>query len=44
MIEANLKNLLIKKEKTNRILKRTKKLLDLKIKQTIKFCNDRKFL
>ena len=42
--EANLKNLLIKKEKTNMILKRTKKLLDLKIKQTIKFCNDRKFL
>ena len=42
--EANLKNLLIKKEKTNIILKRTKKLLDLKIKQTIKFCNDRKFL
>jgi hypothetical protein len=40
--EANLKNLLIKKEKTNIILKRTKKLLDLKIKQTIKFCNDRK--
>jgi len=44
MIEANLKNLLIKKEKTNIVLKRTKKLLDLKIKQTIKFCNDRKFL
>ena len=42
--EANLKNLLIKKEKTNNILKRTKKLLDLKIKQTIKFCNSRKFL
>jgi hypothetical protein len=44
LFETNLKNLLIKKEKTNNILKRTKKLLDLKIKQTIKFCNDRKFL
>jgi hypothetical protein len=39
VIEANLKNLLIKKEKTNNILKRTKKLLDLKIKQSIKLCN-----
>ena len=37
--EANLKNLLIKKEKTNIVLKRTKKLLDLKIKQSIKLCN-----
>jgi len=44
IIETNLKNLLIKKEKTNIILKRTKKLLDLKIKQSIKFCNSRKFL
>jgi len=39
LFEANLKNLLIKKEKTNVSLKRTKKLLDLKIKQSIKFCN-----
>jgi hypothetical protein len=39
LLEANLKNLLIKKEKTNNILKRTKKLLDLKIKQSIKLCN-----
>ena len=39
LFEANLKNLLIKKEKTNISLKRTKKLLDLKIKQSIKLCN-----
>jgi hypothetical protein len=39
LFEANLKNILIKKEKTNNILKRTKKLLDLKIKQSIKLCN-----
>ena len=39
LFETNLKNLLIKKEKTNNILKRTKKLLDLKIKQSIKLCN-----
>jgi hypothetical protein len=39
VLETNLKNLLIKKEKTNNILKRTKKLLYLKIKQSIKLCN-----
>ena len=39
VLETNLKNLLIKKEKTNTILKRTKKLLYLKIKQSVKLCN-----
>jgi hypothetical protein len=39
VVEDNLKNLLVKKEKTNKIIKTTKKVLNHKIKQSIKLCN-----
>ena len=39
VVEDNLKNLLVKKEKTNKIIKKTKKVLNHKIKQSIKLCN-----